>query len=65
MDRSSTGALDPGITVQSCTVDSATQITATINISSTAALGSRNMGITNPNGLSALRILRFEVLPAQ
>jgi fibronectin type 3 domain-containing protein len=41
-----------GITVNSCTFNSATQLTANITISPTAALGSRNVTVTNPDGQS-------------
>jgi hypothetical protein len=37
------------ITVNSCTFNSATQLTANITISSTATVGSRNVTVTNPD----------------
>ncbi len=42
-----------GITVNSCTLGSTTQLTANITISSTAALGSRNVTVTNPDTQSS------------
>jgi hypothetical protein len=39
-----------GITVNSCTFNSATQLTANIAIGSTAATGTRNVAVTNPDG---------------
>src|SRR4029077_19848086 len=38
-----------GITVNSCTFNSATQLTANITIGSTAATGTRNVSVTNPD----------------
>jgi hypothetical protein len=38
-----------GITVTSCTVNSATQITANITVTATATIGSRSIVITNPD----------------
>src|SRR5437879_3388488 len=38
-----------GITVNSCTFNSATQLTASITISSTATVGARNLAVTNPD----------------
>jgi hypothetical protein len=38
-----------GITVNSCTFNSATQLTANLSISSTAAVGTRNVTVTNPD----------------
>jgi hypothetical protein len=38
-----------GITVNSCTFNSATQLTASITISSTATVGTRNVTVTNPD----------------
>jgi hypothetical protein len=55
-----------GITVSSCTVNSATQFTASIAISSTATLGSRNVTVTNPDSQSSTLSNAFSVsaLPA-
>jgi hypothetical protein len=41
-----------GITVNSCTFNSVTQLTANITISSTATLGTRNVTVTNPDSQS-------------
>jgi hypothetical protein len=41
-----------GITVNSCTFNSATQLSANISISSTATVGTRNVTVTNPDGQS-------------
>ncbi len=38
-----------GITVNSCTFNSATQLTASITVSSTATVGTRNVTVTNPD----------------
>src|SRR5260221_10621762 len=38
-----------GITVNSCALNSATQLTASITISSTATVGTRNVTVTNPD----------------
>jgi len=38
-----------GITVNSCAFNSATQLTANLSISSTAAVGTRNVTVTNPD----------------
>jgi len=43
-----------GITVNSFTVVSATQITADISISATATLGARNISVTTPDGTGTL-----------
>jgi hypothetical protein len=55
-----------GITVNSCTFNSATQLTASITISSIAALGSRNVTVTNPDTQSSTLSNAFSVtaLPA-
>jgi len=42
-----------GITVNSCTFNSATQLTANITISSTATVGTRNVTVTNPDNQSS------------
>jgi hypothetical protein len=39
-----------GITVNSCTFNSATQLTASLTISASAATGTRTVTVTNPNG---------------
>jgi hypothetical protein len=41
-----------GITVNSCAFNSATQLTASITITSTATLGTRNVTVTNPDNQS-------------
>jgi len=43
-----------GITVNSCTFNSATQLTANISISSTATVGTRNVTVTIPTAKAAL-----------
>ncbi|MBN2099421.1 MAG: hypothetical protein JW753_07480 [Dehalococcoidia bacterium] len=44
----------PGVAVNSFTVDSATQITAQISISSLSTLGARNVSVSTPNGTGTL-----------
>jgi hypothetical protein len=51
-----------GINIVSCTYNSATQITASINILSSATTGSRNITITNSDGQSATLTNGFTVL---
>ncbi|GAG35953.1 unnamed protein product, partial [marine sediment metagenome] len=62
-----TGATDvsfgAGITVDSFTVDSATQITANITIAAAAATGVRDVSVTTPGGTDTL-IAGFTVEPA-
>jgi hypothetical protein len=55
-----------GITVNSCTFNSATQLTASITVSATATLGSRNVTVTNPDNQSSTLSNAFSVtaLPA-
>jgi hypothetical protein len=55
-----------GITVNSCTFNSAAQLTANITINSTATLGSRNVTVTNPDTQSSTLSNAFSVtaLPA-
>jgi hypothetical protein len=43
-----------GVTVNSFTVDSSTQITASISISASATLGPRNVSVTTPGGTGTL-----------
>jgi len=50
-----------GITVNSCTFNSATQLTANISISSTATVGSRNVSVTNPDSQSGTLTNGFSV----
>jgi hypothetical protein len=50
-----------GITVNSCTFNSATQLTANITISSTAATGTRNVTVTNPDSQTATLTNGFTV----
>ena len=50
-----------GITVNSCTFNSATQLTANIAIGSTATLGSRNVTVTNPDSQSSTLSSAFSV----
>jgi hypothetical protein len=51
-----------GIIVNSCAVNSATQLTASITIGSTAALGSRNVTVTNPDSQSSTLSNGFTVI---
>src|SRR5882762_10171141 len=50
-----------GITVNSCTFNSATQLTASITISSTATLGARNVTVTNPDNQTSTLTNGFSV----
>jgi hypothetical protein len=50
-----------GITVNSCTVNSATQMTANITIAGNAAIGTRNVTVTNPDTQSATLTNAFTV----
>jgi hypothetical protein len=50
-----------GITVNSCTFNSSTQITANINILSSAAVGSRNVTVTNTDGQNSTLTNGFTV----
>ncbi len=50
-----------GITVNSCTFNSATQLTANIIIGSTATLGTRNVTVTNPDSQSSTLSNAFSV----
>src|SRR3984957_11190050 len=50
---SPTCAFGSGITINSCTQNSSTQITANINILSSAVTGSRNVTVTNTDGQSS------------
>src|SRR5205085_1182395 len=51
----------PGITVNSCAFNSGTQFTANIAITASAALGARNVTVTNPDGQSATLTNAFSV----
>jgi glucose/arabinose dehydrogenase len=53
-----------GITVNSCTLNSASQITANITISPTATLGARTVTVTNPDNQSASLANAFTVSQA-
>ncbi len=59
-----TCAFGAGITVNSCTFNSATQLTASISIGATAVLGSRNVTVTNPDGQSGTLSNGFTVTTA-
>src|SRR6185437_15192671 len=50
-----------GITVNSCTFNSATQLTANITISATATLGARDVTVTNPDTQSSTLSNGFSV----
>ncbi len=52
-----------GITVNSCVFNSTTQLTANITVASSAALGSRNVTVTNPDGQTANLAGGFGVTP--
>jgi len=54
--------LETGITTNSCTYNSPTQITANISVSSTAALGSRNVTVIDTDGQSATLVNGFAVV---
>ncbi len=47
-------SFDAGITVNSFTVDSSTQITASITIDAAATTGARDVSVTNPGGMGTL-----------
>ena len=53
-----------GITVNSVTRNSATQLTARITVSATATIGSRDVTVTNPGGASATLAGGFSVTAA-
>ena len=53
----------PGITVTSTTVVSATQLSVPLAIGATAAMGPRDVTVTNPNGQSGVRPGGFTVAP--
>jgi hypothetical protein len=53
-----------GITVNSCTFNSATQLTANLSISATAAVGTRNVTVTNPDTQSSTLNSGFSVSAA-
>ncbi len=63
--NATTVSFGPNISVSAVTVSSATSLTATIAISAGAALGPRNVTVTNPapGGGSATRTGGFTVLP--
>ncbi len=50
-----------GVTVNSCTYNSATQLTANITISASATLGSRSVTVTNPDSQSSTLSNAFSV----
>ena len=58
---SPTCSFGSGITVNSCTENSSTQITANINILSSAVTGSRNVTVTNTDGQSSTLTNGFTV----
>jgi hypothetical protein len=58
---SPTCSFGSGITVNSCTENSSTQITANINILSSAVTGSRNITVTNTDGQSSTLTNGFTV----
>ena len=51
------------ITVNSCVLNSSTQLTANITVSATATLGSRNVTVTNADGQTASLAAGFSVTP--
>ena len=58
---SPTCAFGSGITINSCTFNSSTKITANINIQSTATTGTRNVTVTNTDGQSSTLTNGFTV----
>jgi hypothetical protein len=56
-----TTSFGAGVTVSSTTVVSSTQLSAAIAIASSAALGARDVTVTNPGGPSAIRAGGFTV----
>jgi hypothetical protein len=58
---SPTCSFGSGITVNSCTYNSSTQITANINILSSAIVGSRNVTVTNTDGQNSTLTNGFTV----
>jgi hypothetical protein len=53
-DSASAVSFGAGVTVDSYTVDSATQITATVTVSGTATVGTRDVSVTTPVGNDTL-----------
>ena len=51
-----------GITVNSCTFNSSTQLTANVTIAANATVGTRNVTVTNPDGQSATLNNGFSVV---
>src|SRR6202790_5490709 len=58
-----TCSFSAGITVNSCTFNSATELTANITISFTATLGTRNVTVTNPDSQTTNLPIVFSVPP--
>ncbi len=54
-------ALGSGITVSTCAVDSATQLTASLSIATNATLGARTVVVTNPDGQASSAVDGFSV----
>jgi len=54
LNRATAVSFGSGITVDSFTADSATQITADITIAANAALGTRDVSVTSPGGIGTL-----------
>jgi hypothetical protein len=61
---SPTCSFGSGVTVNFCTYNSSTQITANINILSSAVTGARNVTVTNTDGQSSTLTNGFTVQPA-
>jgi hypothetical protein len=55
---------EDGLTVSACTYNSATRITATVSIASTAVVGGHNIVITDSDGQSATAVNGFTVTPS-
>jgi acid phosphatase len=53
----------PGITVNSCVLNSSTQLTANVTVLATATLGSRNVTVTNADGQTTNLAAGFSVTP--
>ena len=61
--NAATCSFGAGIMVNSCVFNSTTQLTANITVASSAALGSRNVTVTNPDGQTANLAGGFGVTP--
>ncbi|MCU1458201.1 MAG: hypothetical protein JWL73_2293 [Actinomycetia bacterium] len=64
VNNGGTVSFGAGITVNSVTRNSANQLTARITVAANAAIGSRNVKVTNPDGTSATSVGAFSVAGA-